>query len=55
MLLEEDDKQRVLRGAVARVGGMTLGVTIGCLLGMAPCLWLEPRRHTQPTTDACPA
>ena len=37
--------------AVAKVGGMTLGVTVGCLLGMVPCLWLEPHARAQP----CPA
>lgn len=38
-------------GAVAKVGGMTVGVTVGCLLGMVPCLWLEPHSRAQP----CPA
>jgi hypothetical protein len=27
---------------------MTLGVTIGCLLGMVPCLWLAPRSRPAP-------
>ena len=41
----------VCLGAVAKVGGMTVGVTVGCLLGMVPCLWLEPHSRAQP----CPA
>ena len=35
----------------AHLGGMTVGVTVGCLLGMVPCLWLEPHSRAQP----CPA
>lgn len=28
--------------AVAKTSGSVLGVTVGCLLGMCPLLWLDP-------------
>ncbi|KAK9843541.1 hypothetical protein WJX81_008071 [Elliptochloris bilobata] len=42
-------QQRMVRTRVAKVGGMTLGVSVGCLLGMVPCLWLEPHARAQPS------
>ncbi len=40
---------------MAKVGGMTLGVTIGCLLGMVPCLWLTPRSREPSLREPSPA
>ena len=31
--------------AVAKTGGSVLGVTIGCLLGMLPLLWMNPDKR----------
>ena len=30
---------------VAKTGGSVLGVTIGCLLGMLPLLWMDPDKR----------
>ena len=31
--------------AVAKTGGSVIGVTIGCLLGMLPLLWMDPEKR----------
>ena len=34
--------------AVAKTGGSVLGVTVGCLLGMVPLLWMDaPQREPE--------
>lgn len=39
------------RTRVAKVVGSSVGVTIGCLLGMAPLLFLETREDQQPVAE----
>lgn len=38
--------------AVAKTSGSVLGVTVGCLLGMVPLLWMDaPQREAEKTTE----
>lgn len=45
--------QRVmLKAKVAKTGGSVLGVTVGCLLGMVPLLWMDaPQREAAKSTE----
>ncbi len=38
--------------AVAKTSGSVLGVTVGCLLGMVPLLWMDaPQREPEKATE----
>ena len=39
-----------MHAAVAKTSGSVIGVTIGCLLGMCPLLWMDsPQREVEKT------
>jgi len=42
----------MLKARVAKTSGSVLGVTVGCLLGMVPLLWMDaPQREAEKTTE----